>query len=113
MAVEHHANPKLGPVNRLVIYRPKKGNESGLEAILRKHGPTLRGSGLLTGEPVRLWRAIDIQRQGETQSYFVETFQWRDEQASDIAHQLPEVMAVWETMGAYIEEMTLTTLEAL
>ncbi len=114
MTTEHRANSKPGPVNRLVIYRPKKGKESNLEEILRTHGPTLRRSGLLTNEPVRLWRATDLRREGEpSQPYFVETFQWRDEKASDIAHQTPEVMAVWETMGPHMEGMTLTTLEPL
>ena len=40
-------------------------------------------------------------------------FFWKDEQASDLAHQSPAVMAVWETMGPHMEGMTLTTLEAL
>ncbi len=110
MAADHRAN--RSPVNRLVIYRPKQGKESGLEAILRKHGPTLRDTGLLTNEPVRLWRVTDLGKDGSP-SYFMETFQWRDEKAADTTHQIPEVMAVWETMGAYIEEMTLTTLEPI
>ena len=113
MASEHRANSKPGPVSRLVVYRPKKGKDAILEAILHKHGPTLRSTGLITDEPVRLWRATDLRREGEPQPYFVETFQWRDEKASDIAHQTPEVMAVWETMGPHLDGMTLTTLEAL
>ena len=113
MSAEKQASLKPGPVNRLVIYRPRKGHESDLAAILQKHGPTLRKSGLITDEPVEVWRATDLQYQGEPSRYFVETFQWRDEKASDIAHQTPEVMAVWETMGPHLEEMTLTTLERL
>ena len=112
MAPEKYANSKPGPVNRLVIYRPRKGHEADLAAILQEHGPTLRKSGLITDEPVLLWRATDLQRQ-EPAPYFVETFQWRDEKASDTAHQTPEVMAVWETMGPHLEAMTLTTLEKL
>ena len=99
------------PVNRLVIYRPKQGSFDALKAILVRHGPTLRGTGLITDEPVRLWVASDLRRHGEPERYFVESFQWRDGQASDIAHQTPEVMAVWETMGPHLESMTLTTLE--
>jgi hypothetical protein len=113
MAPSNRAHPKPRPVNRLVIYRPKKGDASKLATILHKHGPTLRNSGLITGEPVRLWRATDLRGHGEPEPYFVETFQWRDEEASDIAHQTPEVMAVWETMGPHLEGMTLTTLEPL
>ena len=113
MAISSRPHAKPGPVNRLVIYRPKKGSASKLEAILQKHGPTLRSSGLITDEPVRLWRATDLRGHGEPEFYFVETFQWRDDEASDIAHQMPEVMAVWETMGPHLEGMTLTTLEPL
>ena len=101
------------PVHRLVIYRPKAGKTEDLLAILRKHGPVLRGSGLLTDAPVQIYRATDLRRQGEAEPYFIETFEWKDEAASDVAHQTPEVMAVWETMGPYLENMTLTTLEAL
>jgi hypothetical protein len=101
------------PVHRLVIYRPKAGKTAELEAILRKHGPVLRATGLITDVPVRLFRAGDLRRHGEPEPYFVETFEWRDGAAADIAHQTPEVMAVWETMGPFLESMTLTTLEAL
>ena len=102
------------PVHRLVIYRPRAGHADALLAILQKHGPVLRGVGLLTDEPVRLHRATDLRRDGAPpEPYFIETFQWKDEQASDLAHQLPEVMAVWETMGPHLQEMTLTTLEPL
>jgi hypothetical protein len=101
------------PVNRLVVYRPKPGHHDRLLAILETHGPVLRRVGLLTDEPVRLFRASDLRREGAPAPYFIETFQWRDAQASDLAHQTPEVMAVWETMGPHLESMTLTTLEPL
>ncbi|HEX2692255.1 MAG TPA: hypothetical protein VHN14_36855 [Kofleriaceae bacterium] len=101
------------PVHRLVIYRPKAGQADALLAILRKHGPVLRQVGLITDAPVLLYRATDLRRQGMAEPYFVEEFHWKDEQASDLAHQTPEVMAVWETMGPHLQDMTLTTLEPL
>jgi quinol monooxygenase YgiN len=104
---------KTTPVNRLVIYRPKTGKYAELESVLKKHGPVLRQTGLITEEPVRLYRATDLRRHGEPEPYFVETFQWKDSAASDAAHQTPEVMAVWETMGPHMEGMTLTTLEPI
>jgi hypothetical protein len=99
------------PVHRLVIYRPKEGHNDQLLAILEKHGPVLRQVGLITDEPVRVFRASDLRRDGEAAPYFIETFQWKDEAASNLAHQTPEVMAVWETMGPHLESMTLTTLD--
>lgn len=101
------------PVHRLVIYRPKPGHHDQLLAILEQHGPTLQATGLITDQPVQLYRAEDLRRHGEPEPYFVESFEWRDEQASDLAHQTPEVMAVWETMGPHLADMTLTTLTAV
>jgi quinol monooxygenase YgiN len=101
------------PVNRLVIYRPKAGSEDQLLAILKQHGPALRKTGLLTDEPVRVYRATDLRRHGAAEPYFIETFQWKDDKAADIAHQTPEIMAVWETMGPHMADMTLTTLEPI
>lgn len=99
------------PVTRLVVYRPKPDHADQLFAILQKHGPILQSVGLISDEPVRLYRATDLRREGTAEPYFVEIFQWKDEKASDLAHQMPEVMAVWETMGPHMQNMTLTTLE--
>ncbi|MBX3156309.1 MAG: hypothetical protein KF773_09950 [Deltaproteobacteria bacterium] len=102
------------PVHRLVIYRPKAGHHDQLLAILKEHGPTLRKTGLLAPDTqVQLFAATDLQRHGMPAPYFVEIFYWRDDKASDTAHQLPEVMSVWETMGPHLEGMTLTTLAAI
>ncbi len=101
------------PVHRLVIYRPKEGHFDQLKAILLKHGPTLAKTGLITSDPVELWSASDLRREGPAAPYFVESFFWRDGSAADRAHETPEVMSVWETMGPHLEGMTLTTLESL
>jgi quinol monooxygenase YgiN len=98
------------PVDRLVIYRPRPGHHDPLLAILEQHGPVLRATGLISDQPVQLFRAADLRRHGEPEPYFIEIFQWKDEAASDLAHQSPEVMAVWETMGPHLADMTLTTL---
>jgi hypothetical protein len=100
------------PVNRLVIYRPKSGKLAALEAIVRQHGSVLRKVGLITDDPVRVHRGTDL-RKPDAGAFLVEQFQWRDGSAADIAHQTPEVMAVWETMGPHLEDMTLITLEPI
>jgi hypothetical protein len=100
------------PVDRMVMYRPKPGHQAALEAIVAQHGPVLRAVGLISDAPVRVYRASDL-RKPEAGAFVVEHFQWRDAGASDLAHQLPEVMAVWESMGPHMEDMTLITLEAL
>lgn len=108
------SNP-TDPVHRLVIYKPKQGHYDQLKAILLSHGPALAKSGLLReGHSVQLWSASDLRRHGHPPDpYFVESFYWRDEKAANVAHELPEIMSVWETMGPHLETMTLTTLEQL
>jgi hypothetical protein len=95
-----------------VIYRPKPGSLAQLEAIVTRHGPVLRQVGLITDDPVRVYRATDL-RKPDGEPFLIEEFVWRDGAAADIAHQSPEVMAVWETMGPHLEDMTLITLDAI
>lgn len=105
-------SPSKDPVHRLVIYRPKPGKLEALEALVKRHGPVLRQTGLITDAPVQVYRGSDL-RKPEDGAFLVETFTWRDGMAADTAHQTPEVMAVWETMGPHLDDMTLITLEAL
>jgi len=102
---------KKQPVTMQVMYFPKKGKEKSLRALIEKHGKTLRKTGLITDEPVRVWRAVDKRGHGSEKPYFVEMFQWRDEDASRLAHQTPAVMAVWEPMDAVMESMALAKLD--
>ena len=101
---------KPSPVTTLVIYRPKKGKEKQLRSLVLRHAPVLKGVGLITKEPVKVWKATD-KRSGEVA--FVEIFQWKSEKASDVAHQTPEVMAVWETMGPVLDDLKFSRLEPL
>jgi quinol monooxygenase YgiN len=100
-----------GPVNRLVIYRPKPGKLAELEAIVKQHGSVLRKVGLITDDPVRVYRGTDLRKPDG--AFLVENFHWRDGSAADLAHQTPEVMAVWETMGPHLDDMMLITLDAV
>lgn len=103
------ANPDA-PVTNIVTYVPKQGKEAELLELVRKHEPALRKVGLVTDEPFRLWKAYDIRKQREQ---FIEYFVWKNGNASDIAHQTPEVMAVWEPMGPVLEELTICEAEPL
>ncbi len=96
------------PVNNLVIYKVKPGKEGAFLEIIKGHGPALKGSGLITNEPVRVHQGKNI-RSG--QQIFVETFQWKNDKASDVAHQTPEIMAVWEPMGPLLEELEIYYVE--
>lgn len=98
-----------GPVDMLVLYRAKKGSEDALLALVQKHKPTLDALGLSTDQPARIWRGQD--RDGATT--FVESFQWKDAKAPEIAHQTPEVMAVWEPMDALMDGMQILEVSEL
>jgi hypothetical protein len=98
------------PVTMLVTYRLKKGKESELQALVEKHWPALDGVGLVTKDPAKIWRATD-KRSGAV--YFVELFAWKDGEASTVAHQTPEVMALWEPMGPMLEDLSLAQIEPL
>jgi hypothetical protein len=88
------------PVMMHCVYRPKQGQEEALFALVKKHWPVLKRAGLTTDRPVLVYRAAD-KRTGRP--FFIEVFEWRDEKSSGTAHQLPEVMAIWEPMGPMIE----------
>jgi len=99
---------KSQPVTMLVSYFPKAGKEKELLAIVEKHWPTLDRVGLVTKMAPQIWRATDIRAK---KSYLVEMFQWKDEESSEVAHQTPEVMAIWEPMGPILENLQLTQIE--
>ena len=97
-------------VTTLVWYYPKSGRVEELIRLVAGHWPTLRRLGLATEQPAQVWRAQD-KRTGEP--FIVELFAWCSSEASEVAHQTPEVMAVWETMGPLIETMKLARLDAV
>jgi hypothetical protein len=101
------ANP-AAPVKNLVTYVAKKGKEAELLELVKKHEIALRKVGLVTSEPFKVWKAFNI-RTGEHS--VVEHFEWKDGKASDIAHQTPEVMAVWEPMGPVLEDLRICEVE--
>ena len=98
------------PVHTLVIYRPKAGTETALEALVRKHLPTLRSLGLLGMGQSVAYRAEDKRSHAVC---YVEIFDWKDGRASDVAHQTPEVMAIWEPMGPLLENLEIRALRPL
>jgi quinol monooxygenase YgiN len=108
---EHHGKTRENPhapVTNIVTYVPKPGKEAELLALVKKHEPALRKVGLVTAEPFKVWKAFDIRKERVS---FIEYFQWKDGNASDTAHQTPEVMAVWEPMGPVLEELTICEVE--
>lgn len=112
MSEHHHTsrdNPDA-PVRNLVTYVPKPGKEAELLALVKQHERALRSVGFVTDEPFQVWKAFDIRKKRVS---FVEQFQWKDGRVPDLAHQTPEVMAVWEPMGPVLDELTICEIEAV
>jgi hypothetical protein len=98
---------KSAPVRMLCTYRLKDGSEADFLRLLDSHWPALRDAGLATGEQAQVFQAKD--KAGRT--IFIEMFSWNDPDSPGVAHQTPEVMSVWEPMGALTEEMNFWSIE--
>jgi hypothetical protein len=88
-------------------YTVKEGKEAEMEALLAKHYPALKKAGLVEHPPV-VYRGLSSGKPGGNHGAartFVEIFSWKDNNGPELAHQSPDVMAVWEPMGAICERM--------
>ena len=101
--------PESGPVRVLCIYRVKDGKEAEFRPLLESHWLTLNSVGLVTSEPARWYSSKDK----DNRKCFVEIFEWKDGDAPQTAHQIPEVMAVWDPMGGLTDDMEFLDLESL
>ena len=92
----------------LCRYWVKPGKEAAFKALLEKHWPLFTKLGLIDeAEPHLVYRGEDKTRG----VFYVETFPWKDEDASKRAHSLPEVASVWEPMGDCCSEMEFPSVE--
>ena len=104
------------PQVNICTYKVKPGKQAEMEKLLAVHWPTLRSAGLVTEERARVYRGLPADRPGpqhDAERTYVEILVWKDAKAPDIAHQTPEVMAIWEPMGAICEDMAFPTFELL
>jgi len=86
-------------VTALCTYRVKRGEESKFEALLKSHWPALRRLNLVTESPSQMFKGSDA---GDA-TYYVEILDWRDADAPNQADTFPEIMKIWEPMGALVE----------
>jgi hypothetical protein len=102
------------PLLNICTYKVKPGKEAEMERLLAAHLPALRKAGLATDEPAQYYRGLPSgepdDRHGAERVY-VEIFSWVDASSPDVAHQTPEIMAVWEPMGAICEAMDFPAFE--
>jgi hypothetical protein len=105
--LERKEEPMSRRLTVLCLYRIADGKEQEFQKILATHWPTLDRAGLVSSEPPRIFRGTG--KDGKTS--FIEILQWNDEKAPDVAHRTPEVMAVWEPMGALTTGMEFIDIE--
>lgn len=87
-----------------------------MEALLAKHWPALHAAGLTTDEPAQVFRGLPSGKPGGehgAEGTYVEIMTWKSRKSPELAHHMPEVMAVWEPMGAVCEEMDFSAFEPL
>ena len=104
------------PVTVICKFVVKPGKEAQMKALLKNHWPTLHRLGLTTDEPAQTYVGVAAPEEkeragGASTNVFVEIFSWKDARQPDLAHQSPEVMAVWEPMGALCEHMEFPHFE--
>ena len=97
------------PMPMLCTYVPKPGKEAELEKLLLKHGPMLEKVALRAAKPFALFKS----RSKDGKVRFVERFDWISRRAPEIAHQTPEVMAMWEPIGALCDAMDFSVVERI
>ena len=88
------------PATVICLYRVAPGREGEFTSLLKRHWPTLRSLDLVTDSPPQHYRGAE-QDGGPL---FVEIFNWKSEEASRMAHEHPEVMAIWEPMDKLTEK---------
>jgi hypothetical protein len=83
----------------ICTYRIAAGKEDEFFGLLRRHWPLLNEYGFVEDVPSQIFKGAD--ESGGT--YFVEILTWKDAEKPNHAHEVPEVMALWEPMGLCCE----------
>ena len=83
----------------ICTYRVKAGKEEEFLKLLRRHWPTLRDLGFVEETPSEIYRGIDES----SGTFFVEILNWKDSELPNRAHEVPQVMSLWEPMGLCCE----------
>jgi quinol monooxygenase YgiN len=108
--------PESKPVTVICTYKVKPGKGPAFEDVLRNHWPTLLKAGLVTSTPPRMYRGLPSAKPGGrhgAENVYVEIYEWKDEAAVALAHQSPQVMAVWEPLGTLCDDMDFPHFEPL
>ncbi|MBL7714227.1 MAG: hypothetical protein JNL01_02095 [Bdellovibrionales bacterium] len=86
----------------IAMYRPKEGKQAELEALVKKHFPTLKQYGLSTHKESFIGRSSD--------GTILEIFEWVNQAAAEKAHDHPAVAKIWEAMAMVCDFTTLSQI---
>ena len=84
----------------MAIYRVQSAKMAAFMELLKTHHPVLHELGLVTDEAPIVYSG----HEKEGGPIVFEIFSWKSPDASDSAHQMPEVARVWEAMGTMTED---------
>ncbi|MBL8227934.1 MAG: hypothetical protein JNL98_05635 [Bryobacterales bacterium] len=87
------------PETVICTFRVIPGKLDDFRKLLTLHWPVLHKLGLIEDSPHLALEGIDKGVEGDV----VEIFAWKSREAVEIAHQSPEVLAIWEPMGMLCE----------
>ncbi len=87
------------PETVLCQYRVAPDGEAAFRKLLERHWPTLHKLDVVTDEPAVIYRGADER----DRPFFVEIFHWKSRKALEIAHEHPDVLAIWEPMDGLCE----------
>ena len=82
------------PRTVLCHFRVIAEREGEFRQLLERHWPTLRKLDLVTDEASLIYRSVDKAER----PCFLEIFHWKSDEAVRVAHDHPDVQAVWEPM---------------
>lgn len=91
----------------ICTYEVRKGRQRAFEALLARHWNTLKRLKLVHGRS----RPQYFRSRSAEGPVFVEIFAWLNEKAPRLAHNLPEVMQIWEPMMKLCRDMRFPHFE--
>jgi hypothetical protein len=86
----------------IVAYKPFKGKDKELVALMRTHLTILREQGLVTDRESIIMRSED--------GTIVEVFGWKSKEAINSAHTNPAVLKMWEDYSKVCEYLPVGNL---
>ena len=88
------------PITNMCVYQVKNDAEAAFTELLNTHWPALHELELVTDDKPLIYKG----KNADGSLFFTEILTWRDEAGPERAHELAEVMAIWEPMGQLCED---------